>query len=712
MLAIFKREFKSYFQNIIGWLFCGAILAFFGIYFTYYNLTNGVVYLSYPLSSITAIFLIAMPILTMRSFSEERKAKTDQLILTAPVPLGKIVWGKYLALVAVFSIDVVIIGLTPLIMSMFGTVPLLENYVVLFGFWLLGCAFLAIGMFLSSLTESQVIAAVVSFGVFFLSYMMDAIISLITSEENWLTNALSYLNLNTPFSYFTSGCLDLTAVVYYVSIALLFVFLTGQSIQKRRWSMTKNKIGTGVFSVGFIAISVVITIVANIVVTAIPTTYTSIDCSYTQLYNLSSDTKEYLASLEEDITIYVLNDESSKDEQIDETLSRIAALSKHISVEYVSVTTNPNFYANYTDSSPSTNSLIVVSEERSKVIDYYDMYIYETGIDYTTYSYTYDLTGYDCEGQVVSAIEYVTLDSDELPVVYYITDHDEYEIGSAFQEVLEKANIEYEELEIFNEESIPEDAAAIIINCPQSDFNEADAQKVIDYLQAGGKAIIIGDCTNQDLPNFYSILEAYGISTVTGLVVENDSNYYYRAYGQYFILPVVESTSYTSSVSGSMIVAPYCEAFTYLTSDDSELTYTTLIATSDDTVVKADINNMTTYDYEEGDTEGSAIIALAVSEAVDDDNTTELIVLGSPYMLSDYATQLTTNNETFFSDLVSSIVDEVEVSTVVVAAKDVSVSTITITAKYVVLYGTLITAILPIGGILYGIILWIKRRKQ
>ena len=140
MLAIFKREFKSYFQNVIGWLFVAALLAVYGLYFYVYNLKNGYPYISYDLNGIGFIMMIAVPILTMRSLSDEKKTKTDQLMLTSPVPLGKIVFGKYLAMVGVFSIAMIVVALTPLFLSIYGSVPLGESYVAVLGFWLYGCA--------------------------------------------------------------------------------------------------------------------------------------------------------------------------------------------------------------------------------------------------------------------------------------------------------------------------------------------------------------------------------------------------------------------------------------------------------------------------------------------------------------------------------------------------------------------------------------------
>ena len=150
MFAVLKREFRSYFQNVIGWLFVAALMALFGLYFYVYNLRQGYPYLYYTLSAITIIFMIAVPILTMRSFAEDRKNKTDQLMLTAPVPVAKIVLGKYLAMLAVFTVDIAVFCVTPLILRAFGTIPMGESYIAILAFWLYGAASIAVGMFISA----------------------------------------------------------------------------------------------------------------------------------------------------------------------------------------------------------------------------------------------------------------------------------------------------------------------------------------------------------------------------------------------------------------------------------------------------------------------------------------------------------------------------------------------------------------------------------
>ena len=177
MIAVYKRELRSYLTSMIGYLFIFFILLLTGIYFSAYQLGASYPRFEYTLSALTFVFLISVPILTMRVLAEERKQKTDQLLLTAPVSVEKIVLGKYFALVTIFAIPMLIMCFYPLLMTKFGTVSLGAAYTAVLGFFLLGCANLAIGVFISSLTESQVIAAVLTFVILFAFYMMNGISS-------------------------------------------------------------------------------------------------------------------------------------------------------------------------------------------------------------------------------------------------------------------------------------------------------------------------------------------------------------------------------------------------------------------------------------------------------------------------------------------------------------------------------------------------------
>lgn len=708
MLAIFKREFKSYFQNVIGWLFVAALLAVYGLYFYVYNLKNGYPYISYDLKGIGFIMMIAVPILTMRSLSDEKKTKTDQLMLTSPVSVGRIVAGKYLAMAAVYTIDIALFTLSPLVLSIYGKVALSEAYVALFGYWLYGLSCIAVGLFISSISESVIISAILTFAALFLSYMMQSITGLISSSGNLLTKVLNCFDLYTPFENFVSGCFSVTSAAYYVTVTLLLCFLTTQSIQKRRWAFSKKMIGTGAFSAGMIVIMCAICVVVNLVVTALPAKYTSIDCSATKLYSLTNDTKDRVSKLDEDITIYVLNSKKSKDAKIDETINRYKDLSSHINVKYVDPATSPKFYQDYTDTTPTTNSLIIESKNRSKVIDYNDIYEYDSSSYYYGFQSQSSITGYDAEGQITSAIEYVTMDADELPVIYQITGHNETEIGSNFQSVVSKANANLKSLELFNEEKVPEDATAIIINSPTVDFNDEDAQKVIDYLNGGGKAMIIGCYAyNDELANFNKILSAYNVSFKTGVVAENDSSKYYQ--NPLYLLPTVETTDYTSDATdGYVFLAGSC-AISY-PEDTDDVTYTKLLSTSDSAVLKKDWKNITTSKAEDADENGPFTTGLAVN---DSSTGASIVVFGTPYVVDDsYDNAVSGNNADMFKDVITSMTGNVELASSVIPVKDYTLSNITINTLQAVVTGLIIMIAVPILLIIIGIVVWAMRRKK
>lgn len=287
MIAIYKRDLKGFFTGMMGYVLLAFFLAVGGLYFTVMNLMSGYPDLSYTLYNNLFVLLLLVPLLTMRSFAEERHARTDQLLLTSPVPLWRIVLGKYLAVLSVFGMAVLVFALYPLIMSRGGAVSYRQSYAALLAFFLLGAACIAIGVFLSSLNENQIVAAVCSFFVLLLAYLMPSIQTLFTvgsalamgvflvlavlgaayagwHSRSWglglgvftvccaailvlfwlrsaaLTSAFSSLLgalcLFSPFEKFVSGLFSLSAVVYYLSVTALFLFFTCQTLEKRRWN--------------------------------------------------------------------------------------------------------------------------------------------------------------------------------------------------------------------------------------------------------------------------------------------------------------------------------------------------------------------------------------------------------------------------------------------------------------------------------------------
>ena len=162
MIAIFKKEMMSYMHSMIGFLFMAVTIFFFSLYATVYQFMAGTPYIAYTLSAIIFLFLLTIPVLSMRIFAEERRQRTDQMILTAPVSVGKIVMGKFLAMAAIFMIPVILMCILPVYLCRFGEIPFAESYVAILAFALYGLTSIAVGLLVSSITESQVIAAVLS----------------------------------------------------------------------------------------------------------------------------------------------------------------------------------------------------------------------------------------------------------------------------------------------------------------------------------------------------------------------------------------------------------------------------------------------------------------------------------------------------------------------------------------------------------------------
>lgn len=713
MLAIFKREFKSLFWNITGWLFIGITLALFGLYFFVYNLSYGYPYISYSLSAIAFLFMVTVPILTMRVLAEEKHAKTDQLLLTAPISVGKIVLGKFLALALVYTICIGVICVAPLVLMIFGEVPLAETYVGILGFWLYGLATIAIGTFVSSLTESQVISAVVSFGLIFVGYMMSSICSVISSSGNLLTKILGCYDLYTPLDDFFNGTLSVTGIVYYLSVIALALFLTEQMIQKRRWTISRNMISTSVFSTGMIAIVVALTVVVNLIASALPETYTQIDATSQKLYSITEDTEKYLDTLKDDVTLYVMVNKNSKDDNVDRTLQKYASASKHVKVKYVDPNVSPTFASKYTDNDVTSNSIIVVCGDRSKVIDY-NSDIYEYSYDS---SYNYSVTGYDCEGQVTAAIQYVT--SESTTNVYELTGHDESTLSGDFSEVFQKRFMNVGSLSLLIVDAIPEDCQAIFITAPQSDLSEDDLSKLSQYLGNGGKIYLSIDYSKwNDLTNFKKLLSDNNIETTESLLAETDRSYYYQS--PFYLLPNVENTEVSSSVAGmTQVFVPYSVGLTYTGEDDSNVT--SFMTTSDTTIAKAAANIAAVQSQadaaniasaQDGDTQGQYSLGIMVTN----ENGGELCVLGSAMMCTDSANQIVSgHNATLFNGIVNALVttdDENSDNAVVIAAKDYTVSNLTVSANAMLVYGILWGIFMPIVLIIIGIIVWARRRKR
>ena len=287
MSAVYRRELRAYFTGMTAYVFIAFLLLFAGIYTMAYNLSNAYPNFEYVLQSMSIIFLIAIPILTMRVIAEERRQKTDQLLYSLPLKTTDIVLGKYFALTAVFLLPVCIIAVYPLVFSQYGEVYFPSAYGSLLAFFLMGAALIAVGEFLSSLTENQGVAAGISIAVMLFNYYSVSLAEQVSSSafgalaalvviavllallvraltrsdaiavgagaalavialgiyfldgsllENLLPNIMQSLSLFERFYTFVDGVFDLRSIVFFLSVIAFFLFLTVQSLEKRRYN--------------------------------------------------------------------------------------------------------------------------------------------------------------------------------------------------------------------------------------------------------------------------------------------------------------------------------------------------------------------------------------------------------------------------------------------------------------------------------------------
>lgn len=234
----------------------------------------------------------------------------------------------------------------------------------------------------------------------------------------------------------------------------------------------------GGYSLAVTAIVLAILVAVNVLAGALPAGVTKLDISQAKLYSITSNTKVVVNALEQDVTIYWIVQADQEDSVLENLLAKYESLSDHISVVKRNPDVYPTFAKQYTDDTVQNNSLVVVSGEKSRYIAYGDIYL--TDVDYTTYSYVYSFDG---EGAITSAIAYVV--SDELPKVYTLSGHGEEALPEYVQAQLEKENMEWAEFSILNENSIPEDAACLMIYAPATDISEEEAQLLTEYADNG-----------------------------------------------------------------------------------------------------------------------------------------------------------------------------------------------------------------------------------
>lgn len=476
---------------------------------------------------------------------------------------------------------------------------------------------------------------------------------------------------------------------------------------KEMGGIDKKSLKNGSYSMGITAIVIAVLVVINLIVGQIPEKYTQVDVSTQKLYTISDTTEKYLKDMNTDVTIYHIVQSGKEDSVLEKMLTRYEEESKHIKVEKKDPVLYPNFTSQYTSDDVADNSLIVVAGEKSKVISYSDLY--ETEMDYTTYQT--NTTGFDGEGQIDSAISYVT--SENLPVIYTLEGHEELELNSSLTDSLQKANYDVQSLNLLTQDAVPKDTGCLMIAAPQKDLSEEEAQKIITYMEAGGKVMIFTEYTGTDMPNLKSVLENYGVTTGDGVIMEGDTGHYIMQ-RPYYIVPTIDSSDITSDIKSNnrYVLAPISQPVKTLSDYRDTLQISSLLSTSDKAYIKTDVQNMTTYEKEDSDEEGSFQVGVSVTEQVDDDNTTQLVCFGCASLLDEATDQQVSGGNT---DLVLAALGwmcENDAPVIDVTSKSLTMSYLTVPQFDAAYWSIIVCGVIPVVFLLIGTVIWFKRRKQ
>ena len=322
-----------------------------------------------------------------------------------------------------------------------------------------------------------------------------------------------------------------------------------------------------------------------------------------------------------------------------------------------------------------------------------------------------ETTAFDGEGQVTSAIDYVT--SEELPILYTLQGHEESELDSSMQSAVAKENIEIKSLNLITAGSVPEDASCIMINAPRTDISADEAEAILTYLKDGGRALLVSGYTSEDMPNFDSILSEYGVTIDQGVVLDGDSGHYISG-NPLYLVPEIQSCDATGSLAGggSYVLMPVSQSISTLDDKRDTVTVTDMLTTSSSAYLKSDPENMQSLSPEDGDTEGTFTLSASISETTEDsEEETRMVLFTSGQLLNSETDAIVSGgNKKLLTNSLSWMCGHS--SSVSSASKSMELSYLTLTAASANMWSILTIAVIPAGLLLLGGFIWLKRRKQ
>ncbi len=462
-------------------------------------------------------------------------------------------------------------------------------------------------------------------------------------------------------------------------------------------------------------IVVAIVVVVNLAINSLPANITTFDTSGVDYYSISDTTESMLDELKADVNIYMLSDQNGGYNEYVESLCKVyAGTSDKVNFEKVDVAVKPGFAAGYDAAANSYYSLIVENNLTGKftVIDYSDIYYSKTGYDSSgTQFYTYY---YDGEGQISSAINYVT--SNKSIKLYELGGHGEQKISEypEMLDALKKSNytLAEEQLNLSKGDTIPEDCEVLFIFSPASDYTKTETDTIKNYMKSGGNVIVIyNNVYSADMTNFYSLLNSVGISVVEGLIIEKDPNFYYSAaeYKTYTLLPKKNvKNEILSELTNSYILSFYSSPVKQVETNECDVKFTELLSTSDDFQIVYFGEEQYTVDY----TQSMPVSAYVEATFKETNTSSNIMVLGSAMFLQDIVNDesLLNNNAKFITNTVKVMVNDED--SIYVAPKSLDEKFNTTSQQKVNLFSIIYLGLIPLAVLLIGVSVTVLRRSK
>ena len=466
----------------------------------------------------------------------------------------------------------------------------------------------------------------------------------------------------------------------------------------------------GGYSIAATAIILAMLILLNLLVGRLPSKMTKYDLTSSKLNSITAGTKSILKQVDKDITIYWMSSESAADPYVESLLQLVKEQNKRIKVVQKDLNIYPEFATNYTDETVIPNSLIVECGDRFRYLNYSgDIYTYDNADYYTTYTYT---TYFNGEGALVGAIKYVT--GTVLPKVYYLTGHEELELAANYAAAVKNQNIELVELSLLKEETVPQDADAVVICAPQRDISADELKKLQDYTDAGGNLLVMTDYYfgKTITPNLETLMNGYGMASVPGLVMDGAGGYYYQY--PYFLLPELTTHATTDPLITGKVQVLLFTAHGISIADEmpSNLTVTPLMNTSGKAYAKQK-KDSDTMSKENGDLTGPFVLAAHSVKNEGEESESNVVWVGAPSLAESDIDELSLggNMDLFLNILgYEAAPEEMEMT---VHAKPLTEPKYLLMSKGTkTTIGVIVMALIPTVFLVVGAIFWYRRKRR